>query len=93
MSNIEKIISLGFTVRSFKAAVYDYVALFDSFNIEKFIELVKRIIKYFSYISIPTLLEKAVFNQKRKEASMNNYHENRENQNKAPPKGGNIHNK
>ena len=37
MSNIEKIKSLGFTVRSFKAAVYDYVALFDSFNIDKFI--------------------------------------------------------
>ena len=37
MSNIEKIISLGFTVRSFKAAIYDYVALFDSFNIAEFI--------------------------------------------------------
>jgi len=37
MSNIEKIKSLGFTVRSFKAAVYDYVALFDSFNIDEFI--------------------------------------------------------
>ena len=50
--------------------------------------MAKRIIKYFSYISIPTLLEKAVFNQKRKEASMNNYHENREHQNKAPPERG-----
>lgn len=37
MSNIEKITALGFTVRSFKAAVYDYVALFDSFNFDDFI--------------------------------------------------------
>jgi len=37
MSNIEKIIALGLTIESFKAAIYDYVALFDSFNIAEFI--------------------------------------------------------
>lgn len=36
MSNIEKITALGMTDESFKAAVYDYVALFDSFNIDEF---------------------------------------------------------
>ncbi len=37
MSNIEQITQLGLTIESFKAAVYDYVALFDRFNIDKFI--------------------------------------------------------
>jgi len=37
MTNVEQITQLGMTNESFKAAVYDYVALFDSFNIEKFI--------------------------------------------------------
>ena len=37
MTNIEKITALGLTNESFKAAVYDYVALFDSFNIADFI--------------------------------------------------------
>lgn len=37
MSNIEQITQLGLTIESFKAAVYDYVALFDSFNIAEFI--------------------------------------------------------
>ncbi len=37
MSNIEKITALWLTDQSFKAAVYDYVALFDSFNIAEFI--------------------------------------------------------
>ena len=38
MSNIEKITALGMTDETFKAAVYDYVALFDSFNIAEFID-------------------------------------------------------
>lgn len=36
MTNIEKITALGFTDETFKAAVYDYVALFDRFNINDF---------------------------------------------------------
>jgi hypothetical protein len=38
MTNIEQITALGLTDETFKAAVYDYVALFDSFNIDNFIE-------------------------------------------------------